>query len=679
MNMKKLIATALAVVMIFGLVSVGFAAVELIDIEDHEYASSIEKLAALGVIVGDPEGTFRPDDPVKRSEFAKMIVIMLGKENAAKLMQGEASNFSDVGPDHWASGFINVAELLGIVNGYPDGTFKPDNHITYTEAFKMVLCAMGYKEGGYTVLRWPGTWIIQAASLGLDEGIDVSPNLPITRGEVAKVFDNALVLPHVTIGEKGFEVPDPENPVTFATLLSVGKITGQVIRTPELWDWDEEEDEGTLHVFVAGEQKDVTYEFDYEDYEGLLGHKVEVSYKGDLVIGVRRLSTETVAKAADNQTVYNKVYEDVEYVFVNNLLAGNDPLTLRKEDKVAVVYEGKKPIAVKVLDYTVATILDIQSNTLWVKVGDVGSRKLALSGFDVVYEGAAEKFADLKKGDTINYIYDPDCEKAIINLPAPAETYTGKFKGATIGATTGEIEIDDKVFTLHKDVLGDLSADLAGTSPNLKEGMVITVTLTAGKVIDYDILTPTLDVFYGVVQAVRTSSGNKYAKILTLDGAAEYETDTLLKVGDVVYGVVYEDGKLHFETRVQSGKESTVLTAVYANVYNAVYTDLTNKYTKTEKLEVTNVDPASGRIDGTLTVKIPVVEGVYSTVYGATYKYVYSAEKVKELEFNWHPSETLWISGNAGSSRIPPVVGDKVILYVHGGVDDHMIVVGKVY
>ncbi len=677
MNMKKLIATALAVVMIFGLVSVGFAAVELIDIEDHEYASSIEKLAALGVIVGDPEGTFRPDDPVKRSEFAKMIVIMLGKENAAKLMQGEASNFSDVGPDHWASGFINVAELLGIVNGYPDGTFKPDNHITYTEAFKMVLCAMGYKEGGYTVLRWPGTWIIQAASLGLDEGIDVSPNLPITRGEVAKVFDNALVLPHVTIGEKGFEVPDPENPVTFATLLSVGKITGQVIRTPELWDWDEEEDEGTLHVFVAGEQKDVTYEFDYEDYEGLLGHKVEVSYKGDLVIGVRRLSTETVAKATDNKAVYEKVYDDrnVKCVFVNNLLVEAEPLeTLGKEDKVAVVYEGKKPIAVKVLDYTVATILDIQSNTLWVKVGDVGSRKLALSGFDVVYEGAAEKFADLKKGDTINYIYDPDCEKAIINLPAPAETYTGKFKGATIGATTGEIEIDDKVFTLGTAGLADLSSKL----PNLKEGTVITVTLEKGKVTKIDIITPTLDVFYGVVQAVRTSSGNKYAKILTLDGAAEYETDTLLKVGDVVYGVVYEDGKLHFETTVQHGKESTVLKAVYAMVYDAVYTDSAKKFIRTEKLVVKGVTPASGRIDGTLKVEIPVVEGVYSTVYGATYKYVESAEKVKELEFNWHPSETLWISGNAGSSRIPPVVGDKVILYVHEYKPSD-IVVGKVY
>ena len=43
MNMKKLIATALAVVMIFGLVSVGFAAAEFPDIEDHKYASSIEK------------------------------------------------------------------------------------------------------------------------------------------------------------------------------------------------------------------------------------------------------------------------------------------------------------------------------------------------------------------------------------------------------------------------------------------------------------------------------------------------------------------------------------------------------------------------------------------------------------------------------------------------------------
>ncbi|HQD74889.1 MAG TPA: S-layer homology domain-containing protein, partial [Bacillota bacterium] len=170
MNMKKLIATALAVVMIFGLVSVGFAAaVEFPDIEGYEFEAEVRRLASLGVIAGYPDGTFRPEEPVTRAEFAKMIVVMLGLENAANLMKGQAVSFSDVSATHWASGYINVAEMKGVVNGYPDGTFKPEASITYAEALKMILTAMGYLEDGFVVLRWPTTWIIQAAEIGLDE------------------------------------------------------------------------------------------------------------------------------------------------------------------------------------------------------------------------------------------------------------------------------------------------------------------------------------------------------------------------------------------------------------------------------------------------------------------------------------------------------------------------------
>ncbi|MBP8614293.1 MAG: S-layer homology domain-containing protein, partial [Firmicutes bacterium] len=163
MNMKKLIATALAVVMIFGLVSVGFAAApEFPDIEGYEFEDEVRRLASLGVIAGYPDGTFRPEEAVTRAEFAKMIVVMLGLENAANLMKGQAVSFSDVPATHWASGYINVAEMKGVVNGYPDGTFKPEGAITYAEALKMILTAMGYHEEGFLVLRWPTTWIIQA-------------------------------------------------------------------------------------------------------------------------------------------------------------------------------------------------------------------------------------------------------------------------------------------------------------------------------------------------------------------------------------------------------------------------------------------------------------------------------------------------------------------------------------
>ena len=81
--MKKLIATALAAAMIFGLVSVALAA-GFSDIEDHARKNDILKLVSLGIIDGYPDGTFKPENPVTRAEFAKLIVTAMGLGDAAK-------------------------------------------------------------------------------------------------------------------------------------------------------------------------------------------------------------------------------------------------------------------------------------------------------------------------------------------------------------------------------------------------------------------------------------------------------------------------------------------------------------------------------------------------------------------------------------------------------------------
>ncbi|HOP71490.1 MAG TPA: S-layer homology domain-containing protein, partial [Bacillota bacterium] len=233
MRFKRLIATALAAAMILGLVSVGFAA-SFEDTEGFEFEASVLKLADLGIISGYPDGTFKPDNLVTRAEFAKMIVCMLGLESAAKSLEGEAVPFADVDADHWAAGYINVAQMMGIVNGYEDGTFRPEGNITYAEALKMVLAAMGYSEDGFLVVRWPATWITKAIELELDKDLTIVSGLPITRGEVAKLFDNSLTKKHVVVKDGEFvERRDPD--VTFMSKLKVNYIEGQVIDSPELW------------------------------------------------------------------------------------------------------------------------------------------------------------------------------------------------------------------------------------------------------------------------------------------------------------------------------------------------------------------------------------------------------------------------------------------------------------
>ncbi|MEN9236038.1 MAG: S-layer homology domain-containing protein, partial [Gloeomargarita sp. GMQP_bins_25] len=86
--------------------------------------SCIQQLANRGIIGGYPDGTFRPNNPVTRAEFATMI-------NRAFLSGSGrgAMGFRDVPPGFWAYDAINQAAGAGFLSGYPDGTFRPNQNI----------------------------------------------------------------------------------------------------------------------------------------------------------------------------------------------------------------------------------------------------------------------------------------------------------------------------------------------------------------------------------------------------------------------------------------------------------------------------------------------------------------------------------------------------------------------
>ena len=99
---------------------------------DYWCYQEIETLYNAGFINGYGDGTFRPDDPVTRGEFAAWAF------RWAQLAYTTDAKFSDVTPDHWAYGEINAATAAGWVDGYPDGTFMPDQDIARVEVMKLV-------------------------------------------------------------------------------------------------------------------------------------------------------------------------------------------------------------------------------------------------------------------------------------------------------------------------------------------------------------------------------------------------------------------------------------------------------------------------------------------------------------------------------------------------------------
>ncbi len=176
------------------------------DISASPYRAAIRSLAQRGIVLGYGDGSFRPDQPVSRQQFAKMIVLGLGlkvTEGGVALAFPDVSRPSD---DLYPDDYVAVASGHALVQGYPDGTFRPALDITRAQMLSIVVrAALAFKPGA---LRTPPpNWVggisagdpIHGASIavaeysGLALGVDptsFSIHGKATRGEIAQVIWN---------------------------------------------------------------------------------------------------------------------------------------------------------------------------------------------------------------------------------------------------------------------------------------------------------------------------------------------------------------------------------------------------------------------------------------------------------------------------------------------------------
>lgn len=103
------------------------------------YFGCVEAAAKAGLIMGYQDGEFRPDELITRQEMAVVLVRAMGLESQATSRADDSSSFADdqaIAP--WARGFVVTAVDQGLVGGYPDNTFGPENFATRAEACAMI-------------------------------------------------------------------------------------------------------------------------------------------------------------------------------------------------------------------------------------------------------------------------------------------------------------------------------------------------------------------------------------------------------------------------------------------------------------------------------------------------------------------------------------------------------------
>lgn len=164
---------------------------------DAWYSNGIHYLSAAAIIIGYPDSTFKPNGKVTRAE----AVTMIGK--ALKLDANSTGNsFTDVKAGHFAESYIKAAVKRGIVTGYPDGTFRPNESITRGEVAVMIQRAFQYEEtktAAFTDVKQSAYYFTAVNALknanittGYPEDNTYRPANSITRAEYAIFVARAL-------------------------------------------------------------------------------------------------------------------------------------------------------------------------------------------------------------------------------------------------------------------------------------------------------------------------------------------------------------------------------------------------------------------------------------------------------------------------------------------------------
>ena len=190
--------------------------------QNHWAYQSIKFLTEVGVVVGYPDGTYKPDIPVTRAEFASMAIKALGQEDANVTQD---IHFSDVKPNFWAYNIIKKAVYFDLIPDAKDTDFRPYDSVTRAEAITIAVNALttsqiseqraqdiiakSYED--YT--QMPAWFLISAAKAQLLDLVVVMPgnegklesDRPANRAEIAallyKMMQEAKLNPNAKLAE----------------------------------------------------------------------------------------------------------------------------------------------------------------------------------------------------------------------------------------------------------------------------------------------------------------------------------------------------------------------------------------------------------------------------------------------------------------------------------------------
>ena len=464
-NLKKVLSLVLCVAVMLSVMVMG-AGAAFSDQDKIENTEAVDACSALNIIGGYPDGSYKPEGNIKRSEICKMICVALNGGEEPTLGTPATPTFSDVRntPNAaWAEKYIESCVSQGIVSGVGGGRFSPNGNVTGSQLAKMLLVCLGFDSDieGYTGNAWDMNVNVRATQKGLYkglEGLDVSAAL--TRDTAAQMVWNALQAGEVKyeytwVGGEATKVTavdkldNANNPITLLKDKYNAEVKDGGIVTSV-----KEDSKGTYTVKTDKNANGYTKVA--KDYSDLMGQKVDVLVKisDNTVYGVyanedsKVLATGAVGQldTVSNDTKKMKL-NGVEYKFENtalseNVVYNNDPNTKKT---LQTIYNNRNANAsdeIKFIDNNGDGKVDsmIVTPMTVAEVTYVGSTSITAGNKsykfedDDIYEGVAKNdWAVIVAGDYTT------TDNAVI-------TKAGTIEGEVTGVRTGspdEVKIGD--------------------------------------------------------------------------------------------------------------------------------------------------------------------------------------------------------------------------------------------
>ena len=290
MKTKKALSLVLVFAMLLALVPAALAAdATYTDVPESHWAYSyVEDVTAKGLMNGVGDGTFALNSTMTRAMFVTVLARMSGEN----LYNEEPSAYADVPSGQWYTGAVNWAGEANIVNGYPDGTFKPMDAVTREQAATLLIRYAEYMDldlpqdkdvPAYTdadeIASWARVAVEGCSAAGILSGYpdgSFQPKNAITRAEAAKVLSTFLVAANTEPADPPVVPEPPEEPTEPSEEPTEPTPTEPVPTEPEPTVPSEPEEPTEPEEFYT-----ITFvgENGYAKYEGQKVTEIQVSSK----------------------------------------------------------------------------------------------------------------------------------------------------------------------------------------------------------------------------------------------------------------------------------------------------------------------------------------------------------------------------------------------------------------